>query len=427
MIQNVLTFILAGGKTRSLGILDDKRAKAAIPFGGIYRIIDFALSNLSNSGIQRIGVLTQYRPSSLIDHLGFGKPWDLVGRSREVRMLPPYTGGEGSSWYKGTVDAVFQNINFIETYAPEHVLIVSGEHIYNLDFNDVYAFHVKKNADVTLVVKALNDNEKNLDRFGVVELDAHGRVKSYEEKPAKPKSNCVSLTMYLFKTDVLLKEIQRDARNQTSKHNFGFDIFPQLLKKYNVFGYTHKGPWYYVGNIDEYWHANMLMLGSKPAMDPETWGVRTNADDRDMAERSPAYLSATSSVKNSVISRGCVIHGEVTNSVLFPGVIVEQGARVSNSVIMHDSHISAGSTVERAVFDKDVFLGKRVTIGKGENLPNTVFAEYYHSGITVLGKSTRIPDGMSIGKNCLIFDGVNERTFEEQRVVSGVCVYKNNQ
>jgi len=423
MIQNVLTFILAGGKTKSLGILDDKRTKSAMPFGCIYRIIDFTLSNLSNSGIQRVGVLTQYRPSSLIDHLGFGKPWDLVGRNREVRMLPPYTGGADSSWYKGTVDAVFQNISFIETYAPEHVLIVSGEHIYNLDFNEVYAFHRAKNADVTVVVKHLP--EKELGRFGIVELDARGRVKSYEEKPDKPKTNCVSLTMYLFKTDVLLKEIQKDARNQTSKHNFGFDVFPAMLKKYRVFGYVHHGPWYYVGNIDEYWQANMMMLGEHPVMDPEEWKIRTNADDRDMAERTPAYLSATSKVKHSIISRGCIIHGSVSNSVLFPGVVVEQGASVSNSVIMHDSHICEGSIVERAVFDKDVFLGRRVTIGRGENLPNTVFPEYYHSGITVLGKSTRIPDGLNIGKNCLIFDGVTERTFEEQNVVSGTCVYRN--
>ncbi|MFH1715458.1 MAG: glucose-1-phosphate adenylyltransferase subunit GlgD [Elusimicrobiota bacterium] len=419
--DSVMALILAGGSTHTLGLLEKKRTKAAIPIGGMYRLIDFALSSLANSGINRVGVLTQYRPSSLIEHIYFGKPWDLKGRSREVRMLPPYTGENESSWYKGTADAVYQNLNFITDHDPEHVLVLSGEHVYNLDFNKVIAFHKEKKADVTVVVKNLNNPVLN--KLSII-TDKDSRIISFSDKSAKSKNNLVSLTIYLFNKDVLLREVRKDAKSRVSEHVFAKNILPNLVKNKRVYAYNFDGDWYYISTIRDYWDANMKMLSVKPTIDPEKWGVRTNLEDRKLGDRPSAYIKNEAVISNSRIPRGCIINGEVRNSVLFPGVIIEKGAKVVNSVIMHDSHIGVGAYIENAVLDKDVKIKKMASIGVGRNFENDMFPSEYNTGITVVGKSAIVPENQKIGKNCLIADGVVENDYSSNETKSGACVIK---
>jgi glucose-1-phosphate adenylyltransferase len=421
MIHDTLALILAGGKANALGILEQKRTKAAIPFGGIYRLIDFTLSNLANAGIRRIGVLTQYRPASLIEHIYFGKPWDLIGRSRELRVLPPYIGDGPSSWYKGTADALFQNIDFIKTYKPNQTFVLSGENICKINFNDIYDYHISKKADITMVVKKIKEGD--LSRFGIIGMDKNNKIISYEEKPEKPKTRYVSLTIYLFNNDILLKEITSDAKDKCSTHNFSYDLFPKLIKKYKTYAYVYDGPWFYVGNIDEYWQTNMNMLDLNPKIQPEEWGVRTNIDDRMTADRMPAHIDCNDNIKNSIVTRGCSVEGKVINSVLFPGVVVKKNAVIKDSIIMHDSFIDENCVVEKSIFDKDVVLGKNVLIGCGENISNIKYPQYYNSGITVIGKGVNIPSGVKIGKNCLIYDGAKAKSFRDKNIASGTSIY----
>jgi glucose-1-phosphate adenylyltransferase len=422
MIKDVLALVFAGAKTSTLTILEEKRTNAAIPFGGNYRFIDFSLSNLANSGVRRVGVFTQYRPASLIEHINFGKPWDFVGRSREVRVLPPYIGDKTQSWYKGTADAIYQNIDFIEAGNHDHVFFLSGEDIYKFNFNELYEYHTLKNADVTIVGKYVD--YEDLSRFGIIEVDENFRVINYEEKPKNPKTNLIYTSIAIFKKDVLLNAMKKDAEDENSRHSFSGDILPKLIKEKIVYLYENKDPWFYIGNIKEYWETNMKMLNSFD-VNPEQWGIRTNMDDRDRCYRKPAFFMKNSTVKNSIIGKGCEIDGEVISSILFPGVKVEKGAVIKDSIIMHDCHISKGCIIEKSVLDKDVLLNENIFIGMGENIPNEKHPENYNSGITIIGKNVKIPTDVTIGKNCLIYDNVHENNFLEKNIPSGSCVFKN--
>lgn len=421
MIQNVLALIFAGSKTARLSILEEKRTNTAIPFGGNYRLIDFSLSNLANSGIIQVGVLTQYRPSSLIEHINFGKPWDLVGRSREVRMLPPYTAENSNSWYKGTADAIYQNIDYINSKNDQNVLFLSGEDIYKFDFNKLLEFHEAKKADVTIVGKYVK--YENLSRFGIIEMDKHNRVINYSEKPKDPKNNLIFISIAILKKEILLEAVTKDATNELSKHNFAADVLPKLIKEKKVYVYLDDEPWYYIGNIREYWEASMKMLSDNPEIDPEIWGVRTNLDDRNKCYRKPAFVKANGNVKNSMIGKGCEIDGEVVSSIIFPGVKIAKGAIVRHSIIMHDCQIGEHAFIDTCVFDKDVKIGAEVNIGVGPNIPNQK-EPFYNSGITVVGKKVKIPSGMIIGKNCLISNYVDQYNFEDNNVSSGSSVFK---
>jgi len=406
-MKKVVAMVLAGGAWSSLGTLAERRAKAAIPFGGMYRIIDFILSNLMNSDIERIGILAQYRPASLIDHVGVGASWDLVGRTRVAKILPPYKEQEDSDWYKGTADAVYQNMNFIRDSHPEYVLVLAGENVYSMDYRELIQYHREKNADCTLVCNSLP--APNPHRFGIMSLEQDGKVRSYQEKPATISGEYYSAGIYVFNTDFLLDKLAADAVRQDSKHNFADNIIPDMLRCQDRFyGYPFEDYWAYCGTIEEYWQANMELLEEPSKIDLCNWNVRTNLEDRNVSGHQPALLLPTASVSQSLISSGCIISGTVERSVLSPGVIVEEKAVVRNSIIFHECVIKQGAIVDKAICDKDIVIGEVSQIGVGdESIPNEQFPEYFHSGITVIGKDAKLGKNLQIGRNCVIYPGIS--------------------
>lgn len=392
-MEKVIAMVLAGGAWGSLGILAERRVKAAIPFGGIYRIIDFVLSNLMNSDINWVGILTQYKPASLIDHVGIGTSWDMFGRTRTVKILPPYKGQKDSDWYKGTADAIYQNLTFIEDYQPDDVMILAGENIYGLNYRDVLRFHREKNAACTLVCNRLP--APNPHRFGIMSLDAEGRVSRYQEKPAVIAGEFYSAGIYVFDTAFLLAKLTADAKRRESRHNFADDVIPEMLKCQDRFyGYPFDGYWGYCGNVAEYWQANMDLLAEPSKIDLAAWNVRTNLEDRNVSGHQPALFLPNARITQAYVSSGCLIDGAVTNSVLSPGVVVEEGATVSHSIIFHECVIKKGARVDHAICDKDVMIGEMSRIG-GED-----------AGLTVIGKDANLGANVTVGQNCVIHPGV---------------------
>lgn len=397
--------VLAGGMWSSLGILAERRAKAAIPFGGMYRIIDFVLSNLMNSDIERVGILAQYRPASLIDHVGVGASWDLFGRTRIVKILPPYKGQDDSDWYKGTADAVYQNLNFIQTYNPEYVLVLAGDNVYSMNYQDVIRYHQEKQADCTLVCNRLP--AQHAERFGILSLDSNGKVCTYEEKPHTISGDFYSAGIYVFTTEFLQKKLTDDAKRKDSRHNFADNIIPNMLANQDQFyGYPFDGYWGYCGTVAEYWEANMELLNEPSNIELDAWNIRTNLDDRNVGEHQPPLFLPSSHSQQAFISSGCQIGGIVERSILSPGVKVEEGAIIRDSIIFHESTIHKDAVVEQVICDKDVVIGEGSHIGIGNHSqPNEQFPEAYHSGITVIGKDVKIGNHATIGKNCLIYPG----------------------
>ncbi len=421
-MEKVVAMVLAGGSFSSLEILAERRAKAAIPFGGMYRIIDFVLSNLTNSDIEHVGILAQYRPSSLIDHVGVGIPWDLYGRTRAVKILPPYKGKDDSDWYKGTADAVYQNLNFITDHQPAQVMILAGENIYSMDYHELLRFHREKNAECTLVCNKLP--APNPHRFGIMSLDETCRVVSYQEKPTIIQGEYYSAGIYVFNTDFLLEKLAADAVSPGSKHNFADNIVPDMLTSGNRFyGYPFEGYWAYCGTVEEYWQANMDILSDSPGIDIWNWNVRTNLEDRNIGGHQPAIILPHARVKNSMVASGCMIDGTVEHSILFPGVTVEQGAVVQNSIIFHEGLIKQRAILDSVIADKDVIVGEESQIGRGESsIPNEEFPQDFRSGLTVLGKEVCIQNKVHVGRNVLIWSGV---TIPEQtQITSGRVIRK---
>lgn len=402
-MRKVVAMVLAGGAWSSLGILAERRAKAAIPFGGMYRIIDFALSNLSNSDVQRVGILAQYRPASLIDHIGSGASWDLFGRTRTVKLLPPYKGEADSDWYKGTADAVYQNVAFIRDADPEYVLVLAAENVYAMDYRTLIRYHQEKQADCTLVCKRLP--AENAHRFGILSLTEEGRVQAYHEKPKTIEGDFYSAGIYVFNTNFLLEKLTADATRRTSKHNFADDIIPDMLAAQDRFyGYPFDGYWAYCGTVEEYWHANMALLEEPSAIDLLHWNIRTNLDDRNVSGHQPALFLPTARVRDSLICSGARVGGVVERSILSPGVIVEDGAVIKNSIIFHECVIKKDVQLDHVICDKDVIVGEGAQVGLGDaSIPNELFPEYYQAGITVIGKDGHIGKHAQVGKNCLIY------------------------
>ena len=388
--------VLAGGRVDELLCLTEMRPKSALPVFATYRIIDFVLSNLMHSGISNVGVLSQYRPYSLVRHIGTGEHWDFLGRSRDIRMLPPYRGFKASDWYQGTADAVFQNISFIETFRPEHILIASADHVYRMDYRPFIQFHIDNKADATV---CFTKTKKRSSRFGYGVLNRHHKLVDYQEKPETPPSDWVSMTLYLFKSDFIIDLLRLNAQERS--HEFGRDIIPKLIAKSRVFGYKYRGYWAYARTVDTYFWTNIDMLKGKVSL--QEWQIRTNLLERcTHADRSPAYIDGR--VTNSVVSEGCIIKGNVRNSVLSPGVIVSAGAEVQDSIIFHDTTISNRSKVTKVICDKDSHIGSDCTIGGfGGDIPSKEFGDLLQSGITVLGKNTNIPDRTEIGANTTLY------------------------
>lgn len=407
--NDALVLLLAGGIGSRLNILVGHRAKPAVPFGGIYRIIDFSLSNVMNAGLSRVGVLTQYKPLSLMRHIGSGQAWDFTGRSRGVEILPPRTGEQDSDWYKGTADAIRQNIDFIKANPSEQVVILSGDHIYQMDLNDMIACHRAKKAGITIGMMVVPMSE--IHQFGAGIVDDDNRIVDWEEKPKVARTNLASMGIYVFDTEYLLSLLARDR----SESDFGMHIIPKALAERQVFAYPFYGYWRDVGTIQAYWDANMDIIRPDSGISPETWGIRPNIETkRRMMDRAPARFTAGCTVRSSLIAAGCVIEGTVINSVLSPGVVVKKGATVRDSVIFEDSLIEAGAEVDLVVADKRIYVGSGAVVGCGEaeakRIVNKAFPTHLYSGITLLGKEAQIPEGMKIGRNCIIQPGFGRNT-----------------
>lgn len=421
---NVLAVILAGGQGERLSLLSDKRAKPAVPFAGKYRIIDFALSNCVNSGITDVAVLTQYRPHSLHDHIGIGKPWDLDRQKGGVRMLQPYIGRQDSDWYQGTADAVYQNLDVIMETRCDYVVVLAGDHVYRMDYQPMIAFHQQHNADVTLgaVVVPLEEGH----RFGILETDTDGQVVSFEEKPAQPRGTLGSMGIYIFSRDVLIRVLIENAHSIEASsapggHDFGHNIIPAMVEhKERVYAYPFTGYWRDVGTVQSYWEAHMELLSDPPAFDlyDPSWVIHTRSE-----ERPPAHIYSSAQISSSLISHGCLIKGKVERSVLAPGVVVEEGAVVQDSIVLFDTIIGAGSVVERSILDKEVIVGKNCQIGYGDDMtPNKLEPTRINTGITLLGKRAHLPDNLKVGRNCKIGTDLRPEDFPSDTLASGETI-----
>jgi len=397
--EDALVLLLAGGIGSRLNILVGHRAKPAVPFGGLYRIIDFALSNVMNSGLTRVGVLTQYKPLSLMRHIGTGEAWDFTGRTRGVKILPPRTGEKDSDWYRGTADAIRQNIDFIRANPSEEVVLLSGDHIYQMDFDAMLAFHRHKNADVTIGMMVVPKSE--IHQFGAGIIDGDNRIIDWEEKPEIPRTNLASMGIYVFDTDYLLKALARDKQDV----DFGMHIIPRGIEENRVFAYPFYGYWRDVGTIQSYWQTNMDVIRSGSDITPEEWGIRPNteADGRPM-DRAPARFLSGCSVQSSMISAGSLIEGTVINSVLSPGVQVKRGAVVRDSVLFEDCIVQEDAVVDLCICDKRVHVGAGAIVGNGEDMEhaNHSFPTHLYTGITLIGKGAQLTPKMKIGRNCIV-------------------------
>jgi len=400
--MDALVLLLAGGIGSRLNILVGHRAKPAVPFGGVYRIIDFALSNVMNSDLTRVGVLTQYKPLSLMRHIGTGEAWDFTGRTRGVKILPPRTGEKDSDWYRGTADAIRQNIDFIESNPSEQVVILSGDHIYHMDFDAMIHYHRHKNADVTIGMMVVPKSE--IHQFGAGIVNSENRIIDWEEKPEVPRTNLASMGIYVFDTAYLLKVLARDKK----EIDFGMHIIPSAIEEDRVFAYPFYGYWRDVGTIQSYWQTNMDILRPGSGITPEQWGIRPNPDAEGLPmDRAPARFVGGCQVLGSMISAGSVIEGRVINSVLSPGVRVARGAVVRDSVIFEDCVIEEGARVDLAILDKRVRIGQGAVVGHGDNMgqANQAFPNHLYTGITLVGKKAALPAGMVVGRNCIIGSG----------------------
>ncbi len=406
--EDALVLLLAGGVGSRLNLLVEKRAKPAVTFGGIYRIIDFSLSNVMNSGLTRVGVLTQYKPLSLMNHIGTGEPWDFTGRSRGVKILPPRTGSRDSDWYQGTADAVRRNIDFIEANEADEVVILSGDHIYHMDFDAMLAFHRSKNADVTVGMMVVP--KEQIHQFGAGITNDDGRIVDWEEKPEVPKTNLASMGIYVFNREYLLTSLARSK----DEIDFGMHILPWGIENDNVFAYPFYGYWRDVGTIQAYWEANMDLLNQDGMISPEKWQIRTNIEaEGRQADRPAARYFGNAKVQNSFISAGCVIKGTVLNSVLSPGVVVEEGAVVKDSILFRDCVVGKNVLIDLVISDKLTRFGANSAIGIDENhdIINRLYPKHLYTGITLVGESAEIPENMKVGRNCIVKCSATEDDF----------------
>ena len=416
-MKKVLALILAGGEGKRLSVLAQRRAKPAVPFAGKYRIIDFTLSNCVNSGINAVAVVPQYNPRSLARHIGVGKPWDLDRVVGGITLLYPFVSTNGEMhWYKGTAEAVYHNLQFIQDSRVDEVLILSGDHVYTMHYEEMIKFHRQQGTDITIGVTEVPWNEAN--RFGIIVLDDNNRVIAFEEKPSQPKSNLASMGIYIFNKDILC-EVLEDAHRR-GLQDFGSQIIPEAIAKYQIYGYKYKGYWRDVGTIEAYWQANMDLVVDVPPFnlyDPET-GVRTLSVDMP-----PVKIGPKAQISRSLVSNGCIINGSVSNSVLSPHVYVEEGAHVMDSIIFHDTVIDQDAVVHRSIIDKECYIGQGCWIGYGDDYtPNKDEPNYLNCGITVIGEAARLPPGLRIGRNCKIDPGVQESDFSTLSIPSGSSI-----
>jgi glucose-1-phosphate adenylyltransferase len=383
--------VLAGGRVDDLGVLTFFRPKSAMPFGGLYCIIDFPMSNLMHSGIEKVGILSQYKPFYLMEHIGNGGSWDMTGRNRFVTILPPFKGLGTSNWYKGTADAVYQNIDFLTMHRPDIILIISGDHIYKMDYREIIRFHLENDADLTMACAKIP--RKGAHRFGLANIEEGdvkgGRILDYTEKSDKPQFEWASLTINVFTPYALFEALEANVKEDS--HEFGRDIIPFLLAgNYKVYGYKHYGYW----GSQEYWQTNMDLLGDSPKIDIASWQICTNLSRLQIRDRQPALIRESSLIEGSLLYSGCQIKGKVVRSILFPGVKVDSGSVVENSILFSNTVVKQYARVINTITDENVTIGTKAEIG-----------DETCDDLTIIGTGTRVA--------------------KETKISSGVTVYPN--
>lgn len=395
--KNCIAMILAGGQGSRLGALTKNIAKPAVPYGGKYRIIDFPLTNCAQSGIYTVGILTQYKPLQLNTYIGNGQAWDLDVNDGGVYILPPYMREKEGEWYKGTANAIYQNIEFIDKFNPDNVLILSGDHIYKMDYNEMLAYHVKKNADVTIAMISVDMSEAS--RFGILSCDDNGRIVSFEEKPKQPKSNTASMGIYIFKWSVLRKELIADEADKNSSNDFGKNVIPKMLAEGKaMFGYEFSGYWKDVGTVESLWQANMDLLdeNSLNLADPD-WQILSKS-----ALQSPHFIAEHAKLCDSLITEGCYIDGDVSRSVIFDGVTVEKGAVVSQSVVLSGAVIKKGAKVVKTIVGENAVIGQNARIGLDGT--DKYLSGYCSGGVSLVGSGVCVADGEKIAADSMVTD-----------------------
>ncbi|MDO4478130.1 MAG: glucose-1-phosphate adenylyltransferase [Lachnospiraceae bacterium] len=417
--KEMIAMLLAGGQGSRLGVLTDNVAKPAVSFGGKYRIIDFPLSNCINSGVDTVGVLTQYRPLRLNNHIGIGIPWDLDRNVGGVTILPPYEQIENTHWYSGTANAIYQNLEFMEYYNPEYVLILSGDHIYKMDYQIMLDYHKANKADVTIAVMPVPIEEAS--RFGVMVTDETGRINEFQEKPPQPKSNLASMGIYIFSWKAL-KEAFYDLREQGNL-DFGMHVLPHMLAgDKRMFAYEFNGYWKDVGTLQSYWESNMELVDVIPEFNlyEEYWKVFTKGE-----YIPPDYIAPEASVCQVIIGEGAEIYGKVEHSVLGPGVVIEKGAVVKDSIVMQDTVVKAGAVLDKAIVAQNVVIGENAVVGCGEFAPSTFNKKVYNADLVTIGENSVIPAGVRIGRNTAILGETTADEYPGGELPSGGAIVKS--
>ena len=414
--KEMIAMLLAGGQGSRLGVLTEKVAKPAVAFGGKYRIIDFPLSNCINSGIDTVGVLTQYQPLRLNTHIGIGIPWDLDRNEGGVTVLPPYEKSTSSEWYTGTANAIYQNLAYMEQYNPDYVLILSGDHIYKMDYEVMLDFHKANKADITIACMPVPIEEAS--RFGIMVTDESNRITEFEEKPEHPSSNLASMGIYIFSWPVL-KEALIALKDQNGC-DFGKHILPYCKEKgQRLFAYEYNGYWKDVGTLGSYWEANMELIDIIPEFNlyEEFWRIYTKGD-----VIPPQYISEDAVVDKCIIGEGTEVYGEVLNSVIGPNVVIGKGSVIRDSIIMKNTSVGENVVMDKAIVAEDVVVGNNVVIGCGEEAPNVLKPAVYSFGLAAIGENSVIPDNVKIGKNTAISGVTTKEDYPDGELAAGQVI-----
>ena len=416
--KEMIAMLLAGGQGSRLGVLTAKVAKPAVAFGGKYKIIDFPLSNCINSGVDTVGVLTQYQPLRLNDHIGIGMPWDLDRNIGGVTVLPPYEKSENTEWYTGTANAIFQNMNYMETYNPDYVLMLSGDHIYKMDYEVMLDYHKANNADVTIAAMPVPIEEAS--RFGVVVTDENHKITEFQEKPEHPKSNLASMGIYIFSWPVL-----RDALIKLKDQpncDFGMHVIPYVHENgKRIFAYEYTGYWKDVGTLKSYWQANMELIDIVPEFNlyEEFWKIYTKSE-----ALPPQYVSADSKIERSIICNGCEVRGNVHNSVISANVDIAEDAEVHDSIIMQGCKIGKGTKIYNAIVAENTIIGDNCSIGVGEYADSKLSQKIYNCELAVIGENSTIPSGVTLGKNVAVSGKTELSDYPDGKLSSGDYIVK---
>ncbi len=416
--KEMIAMLLAGGQGSRLGVLTAKMAKPAVSFGGKYRIIDFPLSNCINSGVDTVGVLTQYQPLRLNTHIGIGIPWDLDRNIGGVTVLPPYEKSANSEWYTGTANAIYQNLDYMETFNPDYVLILSGDHIYKMDYEVMLDYHKEHGAEVTIAVMPVPIEEAK--RFGIMITDENGKITDFEEKPENPRSNLASMGIYIFNWKTLKEALIKKAEQPAL--DFGKHVIPYCHENgAPMYAYEFTGYWKDVGTLESYWQANMELIDLVPEFNlyEEYWKIYTKSETLP-----PQYLSKDSVIERSIVGEGSEIYGKVYNSVIGRGVIIGQDAVIRDSIIMNEVEIKAGARCNKTIIAEGTVVGENAVLGEGEERPNATDPKIYNSGIVTIGEKTVVPKDVRIGKNSVVLGITTAEDYPNGELVSGSTLIK---